>query len=336
MSTEGRVMGRTNKRFAIGLLAVVAAAAIIEFQIGDFLYDTQSSALTPIARTLLVVLSASLLMIALLIALERILRPTVDTADPGRKLARSRVYSVVPLVRGVLLVVVVMVSLLVGLSEFGVDIGPMLASAGVLGIALGLGAQSLMRDILAGTFFVAEDAFRVGEYVEIGTLRGTVEKISLRSMKVRHHRGALHTIPYGSIPSLTNYSRDWVIVKFELQVPHDTDVIKLKRIVKKVSAEINENPEFKRFLIEPLKSQGVDNVDLFGLTIRLKFMAVPGEQFTMRREMLRRLTEELRENGIELARRSVHVEHPHDANAAASDDEDEPQPPTGQTGAAAG
>jgi small-conductance mechanosensitive channel len=178
-------------------------------------------------------------------------------------------------------------------------------------------------------FFVAEDSFRIGEYVEIGQLRGTVERISLRSMKVRHHRGALHTIPYGQIPSVTNYSRDWVIVKFELQVPHETDVMRLKKVVKQVSAEINQIPEFAPFILEPLKSQGVDSVDLFGLTVRLKFKAVPGEQFTMRREMLRRLAAALEENGIRLARRSVHVEtsgHAADMGVAADIEEDAQDP----------
>lgn len=317
---------RGDRGLALGLVVVAALSIAIEYQIGDFLYDSQTASLTPVARVLLIVGTSCLLVLLSLIFLQRFMRRRVDEADPNRPRPQSRTFSVLPLIRGILLIIVAIVGALAGLSEAGIDIGPMLAGAGVVGIALGLGAQSLLRDILAGVFFVAEDSFRVGEYVEIGQLRGTVERISLRSMKVRHHRGALHTIPYGQIPSISNYSRDWVIVKFEIQVPHDTDVLKLKKVVKEVSAEIAEVPGFKPFILEPLKSQGMDSVDLFGITVRLKFKAVPGEQFTMRREMLRRLTNAFEAAGIKLAKRSVHVETatsraPSGAAAEADDDQ---------------
>lgn len=305
---EPRRAPRSNRLGWLALICAVIGAVVAEFSFGDFLYDTQSSNLTAAARLLLVVGSTSALVLLLLSGLQRFLVSGAKTGEQARPAPLSRTNSLIPLVRGILFAVVAIIGLLVALSEAGVNIGPLLASAGVLGVAIGLGAQSLMRDILAGVFFVAEDSFRIGEYVEIGQLRGTVERVSLRSMKVRHHRGALHTIPYGQILSITNYSRDWVIVKFELLVPHDTDVMKLKKVVKQVSADIAEVPEFAPFMLEPLKSQGVDSVDLFGLTVRLKFMAVPGEQFTMRREMLRRLTSAFEANGIRLARRSVQVE----------------------------
>ena len=297
------------------VFAVVVVAIVAEFLFGDFLYDTQSATLTPIAIILIVVGTSSLLAIVLLTGLQRFLNAGSAKSGQGVAVSRSRGYSIIPLVRGILIFVVVIVGILAAMSQAGIDIGPMLAGAGVVGIALGLGAQSLLRDILAGVFFVAEDSFRVGEYVEVGNLRGTVERISLRSMKVRHHRGALHTIPYGQIPSISNFSRDWVIVKFELVVPHDTDLLKLKKVVKQVSAEISDVPEFAPFILEPLKSQGIDRIDILGLTVRLKFMAVPGEQFTMRREMLRRLTDAFEQNGIKLARRSVHVETTGDAKS---------------------
>ena len=95
----------------------------------------------------------------------------------------------IPLIRAVLLTILVVVVLLFALTEIGVNIGPMLADAGAIGIVLGLGAQSLLRDILVGIFFIVDDAFRIGEYVKIGEMRGTVERISLRSMQIRHHRG---------------------------------------------------------------------------------------------------------------------------------------------------
>src|ERR687883_690604 len=113
-----------------------------------------------------------------------------------------------------------MVSMIM-LSALGVDIGPLLAGAGVVGIAVGFGCQKLVQDIVAGIFFLIDDAFRVGEYVEAGGLKGTVEAISIRSMRLRHHRGAVQTLPFGELKSVKNHSRDWVIIKLDFRVPYD-------------------------------------------------------------------------------------------------------------------
>ncbi|MCB1832503.1 MAG: mechanosensitive ion channel, partial [Geminicoccaceae bacterium] len=108
----------------------------------------------------------------------------------------------------------------------------------------GFGAQALVRDIVSGVFFLIDDAFRVGEYIEMGELRGTVESISLRSLRVRHHRGAVHTIPFGELKSLTNYSRDWVMMKLEFRVPFDTDLKLAKKLVKQIDQELRANPDY--------------------------------------------------------------------------------------------
>jgi small-conductance mechanosensitive channel len=234
----------------------------------------------------------------------------------------NRAASVLPLIRALLFAMLGMLVLFVALTEFGVAIAPMLAGAGVFGVIAGLGAQSLLKDILAGIFYIIDDAFRIGEYVETGTLRGTVERISLRSMQIRHHRGAIHTVPYGMITSISNYSRDWVIEKMIFLLPLDTDVLRVKQIVKTVSAEYMEQDEAK-YLLEPLKFQGIDAVDLNGLTVRLKFMAQPGEQFTIRRELLRRLQKAFAENGIEFAKRNVTVSGSGAAGGAAVSDFDD-------------
>jgi len=306
----------------IGLVFVLAALAVLEFQFGDLLLDSQTKVLTPLTKVLLVLIIGGTGIISFSALLKRQLTQDSETvtAGTGRPVKASRAISVISLVQGVLWGALILLAGLIALSQAGVDLGPMLAGAGVVGLVIGLGAQSLLKDILAGIFYVIDDAFRIGEYVEVGNLRGTVERLSLRSMQVRHHRGALHTIPYGAVPSITNYSRDWVIVKFQFQLPLDTDVLKVKKIVKQVSASIMEEEEFGPYTLEPLKFQGIDDVDLFGLMVRLKFMSVPGEQFVMRREMLRLLQQAFAENGIEFAKRSVTVtSNGADTNAAAAD-----------------
>ena len=220
----------------------------------------------------------------------------------------ARMATLLPMFKIVLLVTIIAMAALIILSSSGINIGPILAGAGVVGIALGFGAQALVRDIVAGVFFLIDDAFRVGEYIEMGELRGTVESASLRSLRVRHHRGALHTIPYGELKSLTNYSRDWVIMKLEFRVPFDTDVNLIKKIVKKVGANLQGNPDYGHHIIEPLKSQGVRRMEEFNMVVGVKFTAVPGEQWTIRRDTYQQILDEFEKNGITLAKRNVQVE----------------------------
>jgi moderate conductance mechanosensitive channel len=200
----------------------------------------------------------------------------------------------------------VMVTMLV-LSALGVEIGPLLAGAGVVGLAIGFGAQTLVKDIISGMFFLLDDAFRVGEYIESGSIRGTVEDISIRSLRLRHHRGALHTIPFGSLDTITNYSRDWVIDKMTISVIYDTDLDKVKKIIKQIGKELHADPELAPHIIETLKMQGVEQFGEFAIQIRLKMMTQPGEQFVIRRRAYGLIKKAFAENGIEIALPTVQV-----------------------------
>ncbi|MEY8831164.1 mechanosensitive ion channel family protein [Sedimentitalea sp. XS_ASV28] len=222
----------------------------------------------------------------------------------------SRLATVLPLLRLCAQVAIVVIFALLAVGALGVDITPLLAGAGILGLAIGFGAQKLVTDIVSGIFFLIDDAFRVGEYVDVGGTMGTVEKISIRSMQLRHHRGNVHTIPYGSIEKVTNFSRDWVIMKLMFTVPFDTDPNKVKKIFKKIGAEMMQDDLYKDDFLEPFKSQGVLQFDDVGIVMRGKFMAKPGTQFTIRKEIYNRVRKEFAENGIEFARREVRVAIP--------------------------
>ena len=155
-----------------------------------------------------------------------------DTPEAHQR--RARVRTLLPIARNVLFVVLVVMAVLMALSALGIEVGPLIAGAGVVGVAIGFGSQTLVKDVISGIFFLLDDAFRVGEYIESGSIRGTVEGFSLRSIKLRHHRGYLHTVPFGSLDRITNYSRDWVIDKVTLGVTYDTDLDKVKRIIKQI------------------------------------------------------------------------------------------------------
>lgn len=230
-----------------------------------------------------------------------------ELGDEGGAAGASRLATLLPLFRGAILAVVVVSIALIALMEMGINVSPLFAGAGVVGLAVGFGAQTLVRDIFSGAFFLIDDAFRKGEYIDIGDVKGTVEKISVRSFQLRHHLGALHTIPFGEIKVLTNYSRDWVIMKLPLRVTYDTDVEKVRKLIKKLGQELLEDPVIGDNFIQPLKSQGVIEMQDSAMIIRVKFMTKPGDQFLVRKRVYEDIRELFAREGIRFAHREVTV-----------------------------
>lgn len=233
----------------------------------------------------------------------------------GGGVGGTRLSTVLPLVKMAAQVSIITITVLIALGNMGVDITPLLAGAGIVGLAIGFGAQTLVKDIVSGLFFLVDDAFRVGEYLEIDGTVGTVEKISVRSLQLRHHQGPVHTIPYGEIPKITNNSRDWVIVKLKFTVPFDTDVNKVKKLFKQIGKDIMEAP-YAEDIIQTFKSQGVYDVNDVGIVVRGKFMAKPGKQWMIRKDVYARVQKIFSENGIEFARREVRVKMPETEDGA--------------------
>ncbi len=234
----------------------------------------------------------------------------VEIEGEGGGAAATRTETLLPLLRTTLLIVLFLVVIMSVLYSLGVQIAPLLAGAGVVGIAVGFGSQKLVQDIISGVFFLIDDAFRKGEYVEVAGMRGTVEKLSVRSMRLRHHLGSVQTIPYGEIATVKNQSRDWVIMKLELRLPYDVDIEKVRKIIKKVGQEMLEDEEIGPNMLQPLKSQGVMRVEESALIIRMKFTAKPGEQWIIRRVAYTRVRDALAAQGIEFAHREVKVRLP--------------------------
>ena len=248
---------------------------------------------------------------------RRVMAAETGSADGGEEgagdmggVGLSRTATLVPIIEMTAKALVALVAVFVSLDGLGINITPLLAGAGVVGLAVGFGAQTLVKDIVSGVFFLADDAFRVAEYIDVGGTMGTVEKISLRSLRLRHHRGLVHTIPYGEIPKLTNYSRDWVIMKLRFRVPFETDINKVKKIFKRIGQEMLEHPEIGGDFLQPFKSQGVAEMDDDAIVVRGKFMAKPGRQFMIRKEVYVRVQQAFDEAGIPFARKQVMVHIP--------------------------
>lgn len=293
---------------ALGL----AAALVLAFERLGFAMQRADGALAAVPATTIVLLLAYGVwayfseLIDRRVALESGPGPVQDGDAEGGP-GRSRLATLLPILRNALQVAVVFVAGLVLLQEAGINTTPIFASAGIVGLAIGFGAQSLVKDIISGLFFLLDDAFRVGEYIETGGLKGSVERISIRSMQLRHHNGPLNTIAFGSIDELTNYSRDWVIMKLPIVVTLDTDLERVRKMVKKLGTDLLNDPMVGHKFLEPLKSQGVLSIDNWGMKIRVKFKTRPGDQFTVRRVVYAKLHETFEREGIQFASRDVKV-----------------------------
>ena len=305
-------------RIALGFLAVLLAAESGPFGVSGLLRTKSGNALiAAAANAVIAVLIGYILWALIKFWVDK--RLAVKSTDLGASSAAreegeggtarvgTRAETLLPLFRIIALILILCVVVLAVLSAFGVDIGPLLAGAGIIGIAVGFGAQSLVKDIVSGIFFLIDDAFRIGEYISFGNLRGEVEGISIRSLRLRHHRGPIHTVPYGEMRSITNYSRDWVIMKLRLGVKYGTNIDKVRKLIKKLGQDMMADPDYGPLLIEPPKSQGILEFGDYAIIVRVKFKAKPREEFVIRRVVNERLKKVFEENGIEFAFPTVTV-----------------------------
>jgi small-conductance mechanosensitive channel len=244
---------------------------------------------------------------------------TVDgSVSPAEAARRGRLRTLLPIFRNMLGVFIATVAVLIVLSGLGVQIAPLIAGAGIFGVAIGFGSQTLVKDVISGVFYMLDDAFRVGEYIQSGSYKGTVESFSLRSVKLRHHRGPVFTVPFGELGAVQNMSRDWVIDKFRIRVPFDTDIAKVKKLLKGVGAELKADPELGPEILETVKMKGVEEIGDFGIQLSFAFMAKPGHQSVVRRRAYTMIQQAFAANGIQFAQPTVQVGGDEKSAAAAA------------------
>jgi len=249
----------------------------------------------------------------------------------------SRLRTLLPILRILILVTIVVMTSMSVLAALGVDILPLLAGASVIGVAIGFGSQTLVRDVVSGAFFLMDDAFRLGEYIEIGSDKGRVEKINIRSLFLRHHRGALNVLPYGEIKRLRNTSRDWSVYVLDFRLTYDTNLMQVKKILKQVGDELAADPELAPDLLQPLKFGGVTATEDSAIVVRAKFTARPeGEPWMIQKAAYAKILKAFRDAGIKFAHRQVTVYVPPSAGGdesakaaagAAAAAAQSPQPP---------
>ena len=229
----------------------------------------------------------------------------IGDLDEEAQAPRTRLGTLLPLITGVAKVSLLAITLLTILVALGINVWPIIGGLSIFGIAIGFGSQTLVKDVVSGLFFLIDDAFRLGEYIETPGAKGTVEKISVRSVSLRNARGALASVPYGQIGKVINFSRGWVIEKLIFRVAFDTDVDLVRKLFKNIGQEIANDPELSPDLLEPFKSQGISAVEDGTLIIRGKFKARAGKQFAVRKAVLTAVQKAFRENGVKAVPRPL-------------------------------
>ena len=305
-------------RFVVVLLGLGACAVALDTPVAELAASEKPLVLfgLRLLGVAALVLLTNMLWIAIKTTIDHRLRQ-IKPADHGEPGPGARLLTLLPLLRVTAGVLLTLLLVMAALWTLGIEITPLLAGAGVVGLALGFGAQALVRDVIAGIFFLAEDAFRIGEYIESGTaIKGTVERITLRTVALRHHNGPLHFVPYGALGTVRNTSRDWVIEKFNLPLPISADSEKIRKMIKKVGEEMKADPEIGPLIMESLKGK-LYRVDPGVKIFRCKFRTAPGKQFDIRAQALKRIESALKAMGVGFADgTSTVVLHPPVAPAA--------------------
>jgi small conductance mechanosensitive channel len=211
------------------------------------------------------------------------------------------------IVRSVSRAILIIVVVLTISSELGFNIGPILASAGIVGLAVGFGAQSLVRDVIAGFFILFEDQYGVGDVVKVGDLSGVVERMTLRATVLRNLEGQVHVIPNGNIHTVTVMTKEWARAVVDVTVPHSEDLGRVFEVLQKIGSRLAQDWS-DRVLDQPT-ILGVEKLDESGATIRLIVKTPPFKQFDVSREWRRRIKEEFDRAGIELAQRGIVTTH---------------------------
>jgi small-conductance mechanosensitive channel len=293
-------------RFVTRLLIVMWVVEIWIFDVLSLVTPEDVSATRVTAREIFLTISISYLVwqiVCFYIGRQLEMAAAANGSSSGRApTAGSRLHTMLPLARLALGITIAVLAVLSVLSRLGVNIAPLIAGASVLGLAVSFGSQTLVKDVISGFFYLVDDAFRVGEYIQSGNYRGTVESFSLRSVKLRHQNGPLFTVPFGVLGAIQNMSRDWAIEKFTVGVTYDTDIDKARKIIKKVGQELKADPELGDGIIEPLKMQGVQAFGDFAIQLRMKMMTQPGDvQYLARRRALALIKKAFDANGINFA-----------------------------------
>ena len=242
----------------------------------------------------------------------------------------ARVRTLLPMLRTALLAVILIFVVLSVLAEIGVNVAPLIAGAGVVGIAVGFGSQRLVQDVITGIFLLLEDAVAVGDVVQLGGLSGVVEHLSIRSIKLRAVDGSLHIIPFSAVTSVTNQTRDFAFAVIDVNVDYGEDTDHVAETLRQIAAEMRQDPRWRPVIRDDLDVMGVDKLGDSGVVIRVRLKTEPSQRWAVAREMNRRIKRRFDELGIDIPypHQKLVMEEKHPAQTASP----APETPAATTG----
>lgn len=250
---------------------------------------------------IIVILLAAFLTYRVVKLFTRRLQREREEEDPiVKRLREQRAQTVASLLNNVALVVIVGITVLMILTTFNIEIGPLLATAGVVGLAVSFGAQALVKDIISGGFILMEGQFGIGDVVRVGEIAGQVERITLRTTVLRDIHGVVHVVPNGEITTLSNMTKSWSRALLEVGVAYKEDVDHVMEVLREVGEELYEDPDWRPLMLEPPEVPGVERFDESAVIIRLMVKTLPLKQWDVARQLRRRIKNRFDKDKIEI------------------------------------
>ncbi|MGC3873834.1 mechanosensitive ion channel family protein [Halomonas sp. GXIMD04776] len=225
----------------------------------------------------------------------------------GRRVYNARAQTITPLLRNVVLVTIIIIAAIVGLANLGVNVTPLLAGAGVIGLAIGFGAQTLVQDLITGLFILIEDSLAVGDFVQLGDFMGAVEGLTMRTVRLRDLDGVVHIIPFSEIKSIHNMSRQFGIALMYLSIPHTMKIDDATSLMKEVADDLRKDPVLRHLIWSPLEFQGIQRFEEGAAILRIRMRTKPEYQWDVTRAFNLRLKQRMDQDGQDLAMPRLNV-----------------------------
>ena len=235
---------------------------------------------------------------------NRLERRAIDLED------RKRLETINRIIGYVASVVIGVITFLLVLGELGISIAPLLATAGVAGIAISFGAQSLVKDYFVGFVMLLENQIRQGDFIEVAGKSGTVEEVTLRYVRLRDGEGAVHYVPNGTITTVSNHSRQFAYALVDVGVAYDTDLDKAFEVLREIGQQMRENAQFQDKIIGEPEVMGVNGLGDSAIMIRVRLRTIAAAKWPVKRKLMEMITQEFPENGIEIpfSQQVVHLQ----------------------------
>ena len=290
---------RTCLRTAVWLAAAVAALEAWRAPVLDLLASPLGErVIGALARIALVFGLFLMLWEALCLGIERYLDARDEDGNPVERSGRAR--TLLPLLRRASAVLLLTVGGLTAASELGIDIAPLLAGVGIAGLAIGFGAQTLVKDVITGLFILMEDQVAVGEYVSVAGHSGTVEALSIRTIRLRDLSGAVHVVPFGEVGTVENLTRDYSYAIIDAGVGYSEDTDRVSGVLQEVAASMESDEDWRGRIIPPFELFGVQELGDSAVVVRCRLKTPPMQQWAVAREFRRRMKKRFDELGIEI------------------------------------